>query len=184
VKPLVLFLLFATALSAHAQPARVILIRHAEKPVDADDPNLSAEGRTHAQQLIFWFSEGKLYANSPPAALYAPEPGDRGGGVRCIQTLEPAARHFDLRIRTPHRADEYRNLAKHILRENSLQGKTAVVCWSHTELPALASALGVQPEPPRWKDKDYASAYVITYGNGNARLERVKQKLKKKTAKG
>jgi hypothetical protein len=175
----VLIVLFATVIAARAQPARIILIRHAEKPANELDPNLSAEGQVRAQRLTTWLSEERVSGpKSAPAAFYAPEPGGRGGGVRCRQTLEPTARHLNLPIHTPHRPDEYQKLARQLLRDNSLNGKIVVVCWPHTELPGLAAALGVKPEPPRWKDKDFDSAYVITFRSGDTHLKRIKQKLK------
>jgi hypothetical protein len=42
-------------------------------------------------------------------------------------------------------------LAKHILSDPNLAGKTVVICWVHDYLPALAKAFGVKPEPARWK---------------------------------
>ncbi len=177
----VFIVLLSMVPAAHAQPARIILIRHAEKSADEQDPNLSAEGRDRAQRLVAWLTEGKvLGTNDPPAALYAAEPSNQGRGVRCVQTLEPTARHVNLPIRTPYRPDEYVKLAARLLRSASLRGKTVVVCWSHEELPQLAAALGVRPEPPKWKDKDFKSAYIITYENGKAQLEHTKQQLKKK----
>jgi hypothetical protein len=37
--------------------------------------------------------------------------------------------------------------------------------------------LGVNPEPPKWKEPVYDLAYVITYADGRAELSTVPQRL-------
>ncbi|MBI5388452.1 MAG: histidine phosphatase family protein [Verrucomicrobia bacterium] len=167
-------------LSAAAQPARLIVIRHAEKPEDARDARLSEEGRQRAQRLVKWLAQGKaLGTNGPPAALFAARPTPKGRSLRCVETLEPTARHLGIAIRAPYEAEDYQRLAWLVLRDGSLQGKNVVICWTHSELPELAEALGVKPKPSKWKDGDFESAYLITFPGGKATLEKAKQKLKK-----
>ena len=176
-----LSILLGAALAASAQPARVILIRHAEKPDDAKNQHLSDEGRDRAQRVVKWLSEGKvLDTNGAPAALYAAAPTARGRSVRCVETLEPTALNLGLTIRTPYQADDYARLAHDLLHDETLRGKNVVVCWVHDYLPQFASSLGVKPAPPKWKGEDFESAYVVTFPHGKTKLEYAEEKLKKK----
>ena len=74
-------------------------------------------------------------------------------------------------IRGPYdRLKDYAALAKLILSEPSYAGKTVLVCWNHEDIPQLAAALGVTPEPPKWKSSVYDRVYVISYSDGKATL--------------
>ncbi len=173
-------LLLGLALSAGAQPARIIVIRHAEKTENPDDPHLSVEGQVRAERLVRWLAQGKvLGTNGPPAALFAPSPGRRGYSVRCLETLQPTARKLGVPVHALYRQTDYDLQAQHLLRDKSLRGKNVVVCWPHEYLPHLAAALGISPPPPKWKSEDFESAYVITFPKGRATLEKTKERLKK-----
>ena len=174
-------LLLTLALAVNAQPARIIIIRHAEKPADERDPQLSEKGRERARRVVKWLTEGKVLAtNGPPAALYAAAPTHHGRSIRCVQTLEPTAENLGQHIRTLYPADEYGRLAANLLRDQSLRGKNVVVCWTHDYLPALAEALGVKSKIPKWKSSDFDTAYVVTFSEGQAVLHVTDEKLTKR----
>jgi len=177
----ILLLFLSGVLVANAQPARIIFIRHAEKPDDPQDPHLSKPGRDRAERIVKWLGEGKvLGTNGTPVALYAAAPTVAGHNLRCVETLEPTARHLGLSIRVPRERGDFARLAQDLLGDPSLRGKNVVVCWVHDFLPAFAAAVGVSPPPPQWKDGDYDSAYVVTFPAGKATLERGKERLKTK----
>ena len=50
-------LVLGSALFAAAQPARVIVIRHAEKPDDPENSHLSEDGQVRAQRLVKWLTQ-------------------------------------------------------------------------------------------------------------------------------
>ena len=181
MKLAILSILLGAVLAASAAPARIILIRHAEKPAEERDVHLSEKGRDRAERVVKWLSEGQvLGTNGAPAALYASAPTAKGRSVRCVETLEPTARRLGLTIRVPRSADDYARLAHELLKDDSLRGKNVVVCWVHDYLPQFAAALGVKPEPRKWKGEDFDTAYVITFPDGKASLEYADEKLKKK----
>jgi hypothetical protein len=41
--------------------------------------------------------------------------------------------------------------------------------WSHSEIPNLVKALGVD-HVPEWDDADFDTIWTITYDNGKAKL--------------
>ena len=93
--------------------------------------------------------------NGPPVALFAPKFTRRGHRRRPYETLVPLAEHLKMSVQMPSGPSDYAALAKHVLSDPGLDGKTVIVCWIHVYLPALAKALGVKPEPARWKGSVY-----------------------------
>ncbi len=174
---LVVVLLMA-ALPAAALPARVILLRHAEKPPGESDVHLSERGEARARALVGFFATGPVGAtNALPAALFAPKFTGRGRGIRPYETLGPLAQHLHLPVQMPYGPAGYAELARQILGDPLLDGKTAIVCWVHDYLPELAKAFGVAPKPERWKGSVYDRVWVITYRKHRATLVSLPQKL-------
>ena len=78
----------ATKALEASKPEKVILIRHAEKPDDPNDPHLTAAGHAHAQRL----------ADSIPAKYGVPDlviaAANDAHSHRCVETAEPlVAKH-------------------------------------------------------------------------------------------
>jgi hypothetical protein len=173
-----ILLFFLIAQTALARPARVILLRHAEKPPDESDASLSERGKARARALAtFLTTEPVLGTNGQPAALFAPKVTSRGHTLRPRQTLEPLGERLALSVRTPYRPGDYAALAKYILSDPGLDGKTVIVCWIHDYLPALAKALGVKPKPARWNGSVYDRAWIVTFIGRNAVLSDLPQHL-------
>jgi hypothetical protein len=172
----VLALLVACAARDSAQPlpagpGRIVLIRHGEEPSDAEDPHLSKDGRARANAFVkFMTHDPAMVRLGAPAAIFATETTKDDNGQRTQETVAPLARALRLPVLTPYHSKDYDMLAKRVLSDPSLTGKTVVVCWNHEWLPQLAAALGVNPEPAKWKGKVYDLVYVITYKDRHAVL--------------
>ncbi len=160
-------LLLLAATPVVAQPARILLIRHGEKPESHDDPHLTATGRERAERWVGYFTNAPTRT---PDVLFAPRPTKQHPSVRPVETLEPLAQALHLQIGTPFAAGDYARLAEQLLADPALKGKTVLVCWVHQSLPQFAAALGIQPEPALWKDDDYSGIYLITFEGGKAKL--------------
>jgi hypothetical protein len=130
----------APAQSPVTRPAQIIVIRHAEKPPDEEDPHLSRAGVKRAEQLVsFITTDPAMIRFGPPVAVFATQTTMRGPGQRTQETVAPYA------------------------------GKTVLICWNHEEIPSLVAALGV-PEPPKWKASVFDLVYVISYRGGTAAM--------------
>ena len=159
-----------------ARPGLIILLRHAEKPDNEADGGLSTEGEESARALVGFFTNTPvLMTNGLPAALYACKISQYGRGRRPYDTLAPLSKAFGLPIQTPYRSNKYAELAAALLGDGTLHGKTVVICWTHTELPLLARALGVAPPDDEWKG--YGRVWMITYPDGQPRVEEIQQRL-------
>jgi hypothetical protein len=160
-----------SAQSLPAGPGRIVLIRHGEEPSDVGDPHLSKDGRARAKAFVeFMTHDPAMVRLGKPAAIFATETTKDNNGQRTQETVAPLATALRLRVLTPYHSKDYDKLAKRLLADPSLAGKTVVVCWNHEWLPQLAAALGVTPEPTKWKGKVYDLVYVITYKDHHAVL--------------
>jgi broad specificity phosphatase PhoE len=176
MRVLTLALLLATAAIARAQPAQIILIRHAEKPADPEAVHLSKEGQQRARELVhFVTSTPELKQHGLPAALFATRTTKHGRGQRTQETLAPLAKELALPIQTPFGSEEYKEMARAVLSNHKLRGKTILICWTHEFIPELAAALGVHPQPPKWKDENYDRVYLISYEKGGVKLQELTQ---------
>lgn len=152
-----------------ADPVRVVIIRHAEKPSDESNPHLSKAGRQHAQQwaTILTEPDGPL-GGVKPAALLAPQPTRHHPSQRPGETLEPLAAKLGQPVLTPYPSEEFSSLAADVRKKYTHEA--VVICWVHESLPDLARALGVRSPIPAWKGKDFDQVWIIEYPMGQATL--------------
>ncbi len=172
-----LFCLWLMAAGAcFAQPSSIIVIRHAEKADDPADKGLSDLGRRRAESLAaFLESNPDLKKLGQPAVLYATALAKGGRGQRCQQTLKPLGVSLGLPVQTPFKAEEGPDLARQILADEKLKGKTVLICWTHEKLPDLFKALGVSPVPPKLQDEEYDAVYLITSAGDHLGFQIVRQ---------
>jgi len=152
--------------AASTLPARVIIIRHGEKPRDEDNHHLSKAGQKRAKDLVAFITT--RYPGT--VTLFATRPSKKLDGIRTRETLEPLKRKLAVSIQTPFESEKFAGLAKEIRTNRRYAGKTILICWTHDEIPDLAAALGVRPKPARWKSSVFDRVYVITYSGGKATL--------------
>ena len=171
---LALFLLPASAL--FSQPAEIILIRHAEKPVDPNDIHLSARGLERAKALPVLFTHATEFTtNGRPVALFAARP-EQHRSRRAVETLIPTARKLHKSLHIPFITTDVHKLAQAIRHAHAYKGKTVLIAWTHDYLPALAQEFGVQ-NPPVWDSNTFDRAWVITYEGTAAVMRDLPQDL-------
>jgi hypothetical protein len=101
-----------------------------------------------------------------PVAVFATRTTRDANGQRTQETVAPLAKALKLPVLTPFLGKNFAELAKAILANPAYAGKTVLICWNHEEIPQLAAALGVTPQPPKWKTRVFDQVYVITYHKG------------------
>jgi len=162
--------------SPEPRPAQIILIRHAEKPADPEDPHLSRAGVRRAERLLSFITTNPAMTRfGLPVAVFATRATRHDNGQRTQETVAPLARALNLPVQTPYLGRDYARLARLILANPAYTGKTVLICWNHDEIPQLVAALGVTPEPPKWKGSVFDRVYVITYRAGRAVLAQATQ---------
>lgn len=148
---------------------KVVIIRHAEKAKDGD--NLSCQGQNRALQLANVLHQ-KI---NKPDFTYVPalKLDKATKHSRMFQTVTPFAVKYDLTINSKYAVDDFKEMAKSVLKKNG----TVLMVWSHAEIHDLAHALGVK-DAPDWQDTDFDTIWAITYANGKAKLALDQEGLK------
>src|SRR5215218_6807327 len=144
------------------RPRSILLIRHAEKPADADS-GLSPVGRKRADALPELF---KRAADRPdplptPDFIFAAQASRHSN--RSAETVAPLARALKLEVNTGYANDDYAALAEELYTNPKYAGKTVLICWHHGNLPELAAALGAGGVPDKWKDAVFDRVWVVTF---------------------
>ena len=155
---------------ASGRPDQVIIIRHAEKPEHGHD--LTVKGRERAAALAPFFLSGD---RETPVAIYAQGPSAEHPSRRPVETVTPLAHDLKLVIKTCHRGDDAA-MVKEILSQPEYDGKVVLICWSHKEIPGLATALGVV-HPPEWRGAAFDRLWIIKFNDGQATLQDLPQRL-------
>jgi hypothetical protein len=151
-------------------PSRLIVLRHAEKLGDKRDPHLSLPGRRRAEHLANFIPA----TFGEPKFLIAARTSLRSR--RPVETLEPLAAALALEIRAKLDDGDSAALIEMLRDKKRYQGKLGVICWRHSELPRLATALGAAADvvPKPWDENDYTTVIDITFpGNGEVRAKRL-----------
>ena len=126
----------------------ILIMRHAEKPDDPHDPNLTEAGRDRAQRLAQYVPE---FFGEPPKFLFASSASKHSR--RPIETLEPLATASQLQIDSTYADQDYGALAHHLRHSESFNDVLTVVCWHHGNIPNLMHALKAASTdyPDPWK---------------------------------
>jgi hypothetical protein len=145
------------------RPRSILLIRHAEKPADVADANLSPAGKKRAEALPELF---KTTADRPdplptPDFVFATKPTKHSN--RPVETVAPLAQALKLEVNAGYANDDYAALAEELYTNPKYEGKTVLICWHHGTLPEFAVMLGATGVPDRWKDAVFDRVWVVTF---------------------
>jgi broad specificity phosphatase PhoE len=124
-------------------------MRHAEKPDDPLAPDLAPEGRARAERLSSYL----LVTFDKPNFLFASSVSKHSR--RPIETLEPLATQYGLKIDDSYADQDYGALAHDLRKDPKYDNTLVVVCWHHGNIPNLMHAFKADPDdyPDPW-DRD------------------------------
>jgi len=152
-------------------PKQVIIIRHAEKPADVEDPNLSPAGAERAKRL----AEMLPQRYGKPDHIFAAAPSKHSN--RPVLTAEPLSNSVGVRINSDIADQDYPVLSERLTHLPKYQGKVVLICWHHGCLPDLAHSFGVAPTPPPWNDAVFDRVWIVKPGAQGTTLKDDPQKL-------
>lgn len=154
----VLFAYFAT----FSRPVTtVILVRHAEKKLEPDnpDPDLSPEGFVRAQEIA------RVFGNTGVTAIYATQ------YKRTQQTVKPLSDRTGVPV-TLLQANQTDELVNRI--HDSLRGQIVFVAGHNNTVPAVVSALSGENFPVI-PESEYDNLFIVTvYRFGKAKVVKLK----------
>jgi hypothetical protein len=154
--------LLASACRANAEPAQVIIIRHAEKPDEGNE--LSLRGKERAAALVPYFlGTDDVLQFKAPAAIYAQAPKKATSSIRSLETVQPLATALNLTVNQTFARDEYKNMVQEIMHNKDYDGRMVLICWEHKVIPEMAAEFGAEHAPKTWRGRDFDRTWVITF---------------------
>jgi len=159
-------------------PSQIVILRHAEKPSDPHNPDLSPVGQQRADMLAEAIP--RLFPHLD--FLFATAPSKHSN--RPVETLTPLARALTMPLHADIADDGYDVLASDLLTKPDYGGKVIVVCWHHGYIPDLGLALRVPKsemndaegmEGMHWNSKVFNLFWSIGFEGRTPRLTITKQ---------
>ncbi|NLR98130.1 histidine phosphatase family protein [Rhizobium sp. P38BS-XIX] len=150
-------------------PVKIMVMRHAEKPDDPGDPNLSSAGEERAKKLVTWYPQ----TFGPPDFIFATAISKHS--ARPVETVQPLASALGIELHASYADDDYTDLVDALLTKPKFDGKTILVCWHHGHIPGLMQALGAPlgsyPDP--WDPSVFNLVLVTEFHNGSPTVAKV-----------
>jgi phosphohistidine phosphatase SixA len=143
------------------QVTTVILVRHAEKVIDPNNPDvdLSPAGQVRAQELA------RIFGDAGITAIYATQ------YKRTQETVKPLADKLGVAVTVVNSKSTADLLAK-IRSSNS--GQTVFVAGHNNTVPEIIHALG-GPQYPTIPESEYDNLFIVTvYRTGQAKVVKMK----------
>jgi phosphohistidine phosphatase SixA len=142
---------FAAVEHPNGGPSRILLMRHADKPDEPEDSDLSEAGMKRAEHLATYISQtfGKPdYIIATAHSKHSDRP---------TETVQPLASALGMEVQHDIKDNDFEELVNEIFSDPAYHGKTVVISWHHGNLPAIAAMLGAPagsyPDP--WPDDTY-----------------------------
>lgn len=138
----------ATSEDSYLNPTTFILVRHAEKEKDKDNPRLTEEGSHRAKKL------SSMLIDMPIDAIYS------SNYKRTLETAEPTAKEhgLDVKIYDPGALEE----AYKMMLTNHIGGTILVVGHSNTT-PNFVNLLASEEIAPPIDESEYDNLYFVNY---------------------
>ena len=139
----------------------VILVRHAEKIIDPNnpDPDLSPAGQARAQEI------GRIFGDAGINAIYATQ------YKRTQQTVKPLADKLGLPVNQVN-SKSTADLLAQIRSQNS--GQVIFIAGHNNTVPEIIAALG-GPTFPAIPETEFDNLYIVTvYRTGKAKVVKLK----------
>jgi hypothetical protein len=155
-----IFLLVLDASAALAMPKTVILIRHAEKPVDKDDIHLSEKGYARAKALPGFFTK---FSKGGMIRLFAQGQKRADSSLRPIETLLPSSKKFGQEINHQFVKDDSPAMVEFLKSSSTFNGKTVVISWGHDEIGMISQKLG--KDNGEWSSAQFDRAWVYQFNS-------------------
>jgi phosphohistidine phosphatase SixA len=153
-------------------PKFVLVMRHAEKPDDPRDPNLSREGLARAEKLATYIPQS---FGAPDFIISA---AVSKHSARPYETVEPLAKRTGKPIDATIADQDYGVLADNLLAGGDYSAKQGLVCWHHGHIPAFLHELGAKQGdyPNPWNPQVFNLILKVDFiGTGELKVTKVTQ---------
>jgi hypothetical protein len=156
-------------------PLHVLILRHAEKPDQDNDPHLTSRGAARAAALPSLFLIPPTFPTKPaplptPDFIFATQESKHSN--RPVETVTPLAKALgDMPIHAKHKDEDYQAVVDEIFGKAKYAGKTTLICWHHGKIPHLTLAILEKAKngnklkdqvPKHWDDAIFDRVWQIT----------------------
>jgi hypothetical protein len=157
-------------------PRYLLVIRHAEKPADDSDPNLTSRGAARAAALPSLFLIPPTFPTKPapfptPDFLFATKKSPKSN--RPVETVQPLAKALgDMPIHQKHADNKFQAVVDDIFGDAKYASKAVLICWHHGKIPDLAQAIAAKAKngdklkgqiPKRWDGTVFDRVWQFTF---------------------
>jgi hypothetical protein len=151
-----------TTASPGAGPARLLILRHAEKTGDPADMNLSEDGQARAERLATYIPQTFGRPDFLLAAIRSKHSN------RSYETLLPLSQATGLPIDSRFKDNAEDRLVEALQTGPEFAGKFGVVSWHHSGIGDLIAGLGAPPGafPARWDPEVFNLIVELTFAAG------------------
>ncbi len=172
-------------------PKQVLILRHAEKPIDENDIHLTSRGAARAAALPALFMTSSTFPTKPapfatPEFLFAAKPTKRSN--RSVETVTPLAKALaDMPISQKQANDDFPEVVEKLFSQEKYVGKTVLICWHHGNIPEMTLAIAAKARnrdtfrdqiPKRWDGAVFDRVWRVEFDEvGNATFANLPQKL-------
>jgi hypothetical protein len=181
----------ARAAQTGKSPQQVLIIRHAEKPTDDTDKDLSSRGAGRAAALPSLFLIPPTFKTKPapfatPDFLFAT--AESKNSNRPVETITPLSKALsDMHIHKKHVDKDYQAVVDEIFGDAKYAQKVVLICWHHGKIPDLGKAVAKKAKnadklekevPAKWHGTVFDRVWLFTFDDaGNATYADSPQKL-------
>ena len=156
-------------------PKEILILRHAEKPVDTSNENLSVKGYERAAALAYYMPD----AFGTIDHIFAAGVGHKSNSERPRETITPLAERLNKKVHDTYLKYQYTEMIHHIFGDDKYTDTTIAIAWQHTDIEAIATAFGAEKVPTsKWPGDCFDLVWKLTYnGNKGYTLDQIPQLL-------
>jgi broad specificity phosphatase PhoE len=168
-------------------PAKIMLVRHAEKPIAdrvqgvrargvVDAASLSPAGWQRAGALVAFFARPTSIHISRPDHLIAVrfDRADAKSSRRSAQTIKPLSRMLGLPIDVAFGEEQGIRMVEAVMKLDGV----VLIAWSHGNIPRIAEAIGPGlVKDLEWPEERFDLVWVFEQKQGSFRFVQVPQLL-------
>lgn len=143
-------------------PARILVMRHAEKTGALDDIHLSKAGQKRAERLARYIPD----TFGAPDFIFAAARSRRS--IRSMETMQPLAAAIGKDVRFDIEDRQFAMLVEDLKANPVYRSSLVIICWHHGKIPGIAAALGAPDGtyPADWPDKTFDVILELDYSRG------------------
>jgi len=140
-------------------PKEILIFRHAEKPADTSNENLSTKGYERAAALAYYLPD----AFGTIDHIFAAGVGHKSHSERPKETITPLAERLGKKVHDSYLKYQYQEMINHIFGDDTYTDSKIAIAWQHTDIESIATAFGTLKVPTtKWPGDCFDLVWKLT----------------------